>query len=320
MVISKQSDVHVDAVLSNLVIDYGRADTIGDLVLPKISVDKDTGKFYKWKRNNINITGLTTRRADRARAQEIKLDVELDDYSMEQHALRDFLEDTIRKNSDSVLNLRQRYAQQVVDIMDLVKEKAIRDTVFDTNNFATANKLAITGNDRWSVYHNDSDPAADIATAQMSTLLASGVWCDVLVMGFNLYQKLRQHPKVLASIQYVARTGIEHVSNDELCRYLGVSKIIVGKAVYNQSPEGATATNAFVWNNSALLMGQPFGGGAINKPAFGYQFIPSHTPRTVSRYTESGLLGEWVEVNEKRFMKLTFPTAAFLFDGADGAS
>jgi hypothetical protein len=318
MPIQKQADVHVDAVLSNLVLDYGRFDMIGNMVLPKITVDKDTGKYYKWTRNNINIAGLNTRRQDRSQAQEIKLDVSIDSYEMEQHALKDFLEDGIRKNADSVLNLRARYANQVIDIMDLVKEKTIRDTVFDTNNYATANKLTLTGNDRWNqISQAASDPQEDILAAQLSVLKEAGVWPTTLVMGVNLYNTLRRHAKVLASVQYVARTGINSITDTELCQYLGVSKIIVGKAVYNQNPEGASASNAFVWNNSALLLYEPPAGGGINVPAYGYEFNPSHTPRTVSRYTEPGLQGEWVEVNEKRFMKLTFPAAAFLFDGAD---
>ena len=318
MPISKQSDVHVDAVLSNLILDYGRADTIGNKVLPKITVDKDTGKYYKWARNNINITGLMTRRADRSRAHEIKLDVTMDNYSMEQHALRDFLEDGIRKNADSILNLRSRYASQVVDIMDLVKEKAIRDTVFNAANYPTDNKTTLTGNDKWNqINHADSDPKEDIAAAQMAVLKASGVWPTTLVLGVELYNKLKRHAKILASIQYVQRTGIAFITDSELMDYLGVTKLIVGKAVYNSAVEGATASNSFVWNNNALLYYEPPTGGAINVPAFGYEFNPSHTPRTVSRYTENGLLGEWVEVNEKRFHKLTFPAAGFLFVDAD---
>jgi len=321
MPIQKQADVHVDAVLSNLLLDYGRADMIGNRVLPKITVEKDTGKYYLWARNNINISGLITRRDDRGKANEITLDVSLDNYSMEQHALRDFLSDTIRKNADSVLNIRQRYAQQVVDVMDLTKELAIRNTVFSTANYPTANKTTLTGNDRWNqIAQANSDPQEDIANAQLVVLKEAGVWPSTLVMGVELYQKLRRHAKILASMQYVSRTGIEYVTDAELMNYLGVTKLIVGKALYNQSVEGATASNAFVWSNSALLMYEPPAGGGMGIPAFGYEFNPSHTPRTVSRYMENGLNGEWVEVNEKRFMKLTFPAAGFLFDGADGAA
>ena len=318
MPIQKQADVHVDAVVSNLVLDYGRADMIGNLILPKITVDKDTGKYYKWARNNINISGLTTRRADRAPAQEINLDVTLDSYEMEQHALRDFLPDGIRKNADSILNLRARYAQQVIDIMDLRKELDIRNVVFDPALYPSANKVTLSGNDRWNqIGHTDSDPQEDILNGQMAVLKESGVWPMTLVLGINLYTKLKRHAKVLASVQYVQRTGIRHITDSELADYLGVSKIIVGKAVYNQNPEGATASTAFVWGTSALLMYEPPSGGGINVPAYGYEFNPSHTPRTVARYTENSLKGEFVEVNEKRFMKLTFPAAAYLFENAD---
>lgn len=318
MSIQKQSDVHVDAVLSNLVLGYGRADMIGNQVLPKITVDKDTGKYYVWSRNNINISGLNTRREDRAFAQEINLDVTMDNYTMEQHALRDFLPDGIRKNADSVLNIRQAYSQQVIDIMDLVKEKAIRDLVFDANQYGSNNKTTLTSNDRWNqITQTASDPKEDINNAQLAVLKEAGVWPMTLLLGVELYNKLKRHVNILASVQYVQRTGINYVTDSELCDYLGVSKIIVGKAVYNSAVEGVAASNAFVWNLHALLFYEPPAGGGINVPAFGYEFNPSHTPRTVARYTENGRLGEWVEVNEKRFMKLTFPKAGYLFVNAD---
>ena len=318
MAIQKQSDVHVDAVLTNLVLGYGRADMIGNQIIPQISVDKDTGKYYIWARNNVNISGLQTRREDRAFAHEINLDVTLDNYTMEQHALRDFLPDGIRKNADSILNIRQAYAQQVIDILDLVKEKAKRDLVFTAANYPSTNKLTLSGNDRWNqITQTASDPKEDIANAQIAVLKEAGVWPQSLVLGVELYQKLKRHVNVLASVQYVQRTGSNYITDSELMDYLGINKLYVGKAVYNSAVEGVTASNNFVWNLHALLFYEPPSGGGINVPAFGYEFVPSHTPRTVVRYTENGRLGEWVEVNEKRFLKLTFPKAGYLFENAD---
>lgn len=316
--ISSSADVHVDQVLTNLVIGYGRPVYIADKILPTLTVSYDTGKFYKWERNNINITGLNLRRADRAKAHEVNLDVSLDTYTMEQYALRDFLEDSIRKNADSQINVEQSYSQNVIDLMDLSREKQIADTVFDTNLYASSNKVDLDTTNCWSnLTHADSDPKEDIASAKQTVLLGCGVIPNTLIMGWKLKERMKRHSKVLASVQYVQKTGYAYIPDSELASYLGVDSIIDGSAVYNSSAEGVTSSNAFVWDDHALLVYLPPAGGGINIPAYGYQFVPGHTPRVVHKYQEVGMNGYWIEVNEKRFNKLTFPNAAFLFTNAD---
>lgn len=320
MAITSIAEVHVDQVLSNLILDYVSADFIGNQILPVIMVSHDTGKYYEWLRNSINITGIETLRDDRAVAHEVNIDITLRDYTMEQHALREFLPDTIAKNADSQLTIQRRYAEHVMDMMNLIKEKKIADTVFNSATYPSTNKTTLVGNYRWNqIGQTDSDPKGDIAVAQRAILLEAGVWAQTLLMGFDLHQKLKRHINILASVQYVQRTGINYISDSEIMDYLGITKMYVGKAVYNTQPEGLAPVNAFVWNTHALLFFESPSGGAINKPAFGYEFRPTHTPRTVSRYRPDDLLGEYVEVNEKRFHKITFPKAGYLFVDADAA-
>lgn len=321
MAIDTLAEVHVDQVLSNLVLDYGddTGEFIGPKLFPTITVSNDTGKYYIWERNAINITGISTLRADRAQAHEVNIDVTLSDYKMEQHALREFLPDTIAKNADSILSLRQKYAQHVLDVMNLMKEKEQADLAFSAAQYATAHKTTLAGNFKWNaITQTASDPKGDISTAQRTILLNAGVWAQTLVMGFDLYRALKRHVNILASVQYVQRTGINFITDGEIMDYLGVTKLYVGKKVYNTQPEGITAVNAFVWNTHALLFYEG-NGSSVNTPSYGYEFRPSHTPRTVSRYRPDDVLGEFVEVNEKRFMKITFPKAAYLFIDADAA-
>lgn len=320
MAIDTQAEVHVDQVLTNLVLDYGddTGEFLGNILFPIITVANDTGKYYKWKRNCINITGLNTLRDDRAQAHEVNIDVEISDFRMEQHALREFLPDSIAKNADSILSLRERYAKHVVEMLDLTKEKTMADLAFSASEYDSDHKTTLAGNFRWNqITQTASDPKGDISTAQRTILLTAGVWAQSLVMGFDLYRSLKRHVNILASVQYVQRTGINFITDSEVMDYLGVTKLYVGKKVYNSAYEGETEVNAFVWNTHALLFYES-GGGAINVPSFGFEFRPSHTPRTVSRYRPDDLNGEFVEVNEKRWHKITFPKAAYLFINADG--
>ncbi len=316
--IQRYTDAKIDQVLTNLLIGYGSNQYIGNMLMPRVSVKSDSDKFYRWDDNGINITGLETRRDDRSPAAEISIGVGTDDYTMEQHALKAFLTDTIRNNADSVLNVQASYAQAVQDNLDLVKEKAIKDLVFTQGNYASGNYVTLSSNDRWSqIAHADSDPQADILAAKEAMLkkFSMGNGKLKLAMGWDGYKFFKQHSKIKESVKYVQKTGDIHITLAEMADYLGVDEILVGTARYNTAKEGQTASNDFLWKTHAALIyvnETP----VPNQASFGYELNPTHTPRTVSTYRPSEIKGEFIEVNEKRSLKVTANFAGYLFTNA----
>lgn len=315
--IAHYSEGKQDVALTNLVIDYGNNMYIADDIFPIVSVKNDKDIFYKWNRKAFNTAGLDTRRADRARAKEISVGLSQDNYVVEQHALADFIEDSILKNVDSMLNLMERTAENIIDTLDLVKEIEAKDLLFAAGTYAATNKVTLAANDRWSqINHADSDPQEDIVTAKEAVLKQSGVIPNILVMGYQGFNMLKRHAKVKESVKYVAATGDAQMTKKAIADFLGVDDIWVGTAIYNSAKEGQADSPAFVWATHAALIYHPGGGVAINKPMFACQFRPSHTPRTVERWRENGRKGEFIEVNEKRVLKVLFANSGYLFINA----
>lgn len=314
--ITHLSEVKQDAVLTNLLIGYGSNEFVASEIFPLVPVAKDGDKFYRWKNNGIHTTGLDTRRSDRAQAKEIGLAVEKDDYAVEQHALRDFIEDSVMKNADSILSLQANTAKNIQDTLDLRREMDCKALVFASGTYDSTLRTTLSGNDRWSqIAHADSDPLADIIAAQEAVFKKSRAMPTTLIIGLPGFHFLKQHAKVKESVKYVAKTGADAITVSEIAQYLGVKKIIVGKTIYNTAKEGQTEAPDFVWGSHAALVHIPDNPG-INIPAFGYEFRPKHTPRTVNRYRVPDLNGEWIEVNEKRVFKVCFQSAGYLFTNA----
>ena len=314
--ITHYSQVKTDAVLTNLIIGYGANTLLWPKLLPKLSVAKDTDKFYVWDDNGINVTGLETRRADRAHAAEVGFSVSTDTYTMEQHALKDFLEDSVTKNADSILNLREAAALNVTDLLDLKREIKAKDLVFTSSSYASGHSTTLTTNDRWSIgTHANSDPVADIQAAKEVGYKNSRLAYNTLVVGYKGFNYLKNHDKAKEAIKYVSATGDANMTNQVLASWLGVDQILIGVSVYNTAKEGQTPSPDFIWGDHAALLYLPSRPSIIT-PAFGYCFEPSHTPRTVERYREQGKRGEWVEVNEKYSMEVTFSKAGYFFENA----
>lgn len=316
--IDNYRDIKTDNVLTNMLIGYGSNTFIGNQLMPRVSVAKDSDNFYVWDDNAINITGLETRRHDRAAAKEINIGVGSDSYTMEQHALRMFLTDTMKNNADNVLRVRESYAMAVQDNLDLAKEKAIADLVYSNSNYLSGHYETLSGNNRWSqIAHADSTPQSDILDAKevLMKKFSMGNAKLKLVMGFDGFKYLKQHSKIIDSVKYVQKTGDVHITAQEIADYFGVDEIIVGTARYNTAKEGQTASNDFVWKTHAALVvvrDTP----VPNQAAFGYELNPVHTPRTVKSYRQDDLNGEFIEVNEKRTLKVCANFAGYLFTNA----
>lgn len=314
--ITHQSQVKIDQALTNLVMGYGSNQLIADQICPRISVAKDSDKFYVWEENGIGTAGLEMRRSDRAKAAEVGIGVTQDNYSVVQYALRDFMPDGVLKNADSILNFKENSAKNLIDLMDLYREQQLASVVFSASTYASGLKTTLATNDRWSqLTDSASDPQADIIAAKQAVLKAARVVPNTLIIGIEGFDMLRQHAKVKESVKYVAATGDMDVTKQVIARYLGVDNIVVGQTVQNTAKEGQAPTNTFVWGTHAALIHVPRN-AVMNQPAFMYEFRPSHTPRTVSTYTENGLNGEWIEVNEKRVFKVTFQKAGYFFENA----
>lgn len=316
--ISHESQTRVDQILTNLTTGYGSQAHIGDMIFPVIPVKEDTGIFFVWDENGMDITGLDTRRADTAKVKLIEMGVTTDTYKCDQYALGEQLPDSIVKNAHSVLRLRESYAQNVIETLDTAREVAVKNIVFAAATYATGLKTTLATNDRWSITHADSNPIADIQAALYALLLKVGVTPGQksrLIIGPDGELYLRQHALIKAQVQYVYGTGYDNMSLAAIAPILGVDEIVVGKSRYNTAKEGQTKSFDFVWKTHAALI-LTAGGAQINRPAFGYRFVPTHTPRTVHAYRPEGILAEQIDVNEKYDLKVTFQKAGYFFENA----
>lgn len=143
-----------------------------------------------------------------------------------------------------------RSTELLTDLIALDRELRVSGVVNNAANYATNNKVTLSGTSQWSDYAN-SDPVTAILTAMDSMLIRP----NKMVMGRAVYTKLRMHPKVVAAVFALggnaASGGV--VSKQAIADLLELDDIIVGEGWYNTAKKGQTPTVARVWGKNAIL-------------------------------------------------------------------
>jgi hypothetical protein len=120
---------------------------------------------------------------------------------------------------------------------------------------------------QWSDY-TSSDPISDIENAKSGILSATGMEGNTLVLGYDVFKSLKNHPDLVDRIKY---TSSQTITTDMLAAMFDIPRVIVAKAVKATNNEGATEAYSFAHGKKALLCHVAPQPGLLT-PSAGYSF------------------------------------------------
>lgn len=264
-----QQAVHQNVPLANISTAYiqDQRNYACTRVFPMVPVDKLSNIFYTYTKAD----WLRDEAAKRAPATESGgsgYGLSTSSYTCEQYALHKDIADDVRSNADSMLSLDREAALFVMARLLVRMEKQWVTDYFTTSIWGTDS----TPTNLWSDYAN-SDPIGDARTAIRTIKVNTGFTANKLVLGYDVFIKLIDHPDILARINGGSTTGVPALVNEEmLARIFGVEEVVVCGAINNTAAEGATGVYAFVQGKHALLCYVPPAPGLLT-PAAGYTFL-----------------------------------------------
>lgn len=260
------SDVHIDSALSDISIAYKNKAFIAEQVFPLVTVEKQSDYYYVWDKGSW-LTNQVEKRAEGDYYPEGRIKLSNDTFYCDMYHLGYAIPWEKKTNADVAINLEKAGTNWLAHQFALNREIQIATAIM--GNSIWDNDLdAGTDFTAWDDYDN-SDPPDDIDTYRDTVLQNTGVLPNTLVMGRQVFSKLRRHPLLLDMFKYTGR-GI--LTPDQVREALDVEKLLVGTAVQRTSNEGATAAQAFVWGKDALLLYVP-DSPALEEPAAGYTFV-----------------------------------------------
>ncbi len=136
-------------------------------------------------------------------------------------------------------------AAWLTNLLMLAREVRVAGVVQNANNYAAGRVKPLAGTAKFSDYTN-SDPIGEMLASMDSTLVYRP---NKITMGFQVWAKLRQHPKIVNAVKgNLTNQGV--ITRQQLADLLEVQEIFVGESYVNVAQKGQAANLQRTWGNT----------------------------------------------------------------------
>ena len=296
------SDVHIDRAIENVAIRYTNDMMVAENVAPRVTVQNESDKYFKFDKGDWMRDEADNDRQPGTRAPRGGYRLSTDTYTLKEIAQASEVPDRIRDNADNPLRPFEDASEWASRMVMIRREKRASSALFAASTWGTDKTVS----SQWSDFVN-SDPAADVADGVDSILSATGQMPNSLLVGQEVYSKLRQHPDGLDRYKHT-QTGI--MNEEMVAQWLGVDNIIVGRGINNTAAENATVSMSFIWGKNALLM-YTAASPSISEPSAAYIFQKGGVD--TKRFREEAEAQDVVEVTHLVDIKVTASDCGYYF-------
>ncbi len=279
------ADVHVNTLLTSVSVGYKPSGFFAPDIFPMVSVDNQTDIYpvYNksfWARDTGSVgaapqgSAQAVRRAPGTIARTVGYTLDNTNvYRCLNYALGMEIPDELRANADSVFNLDRDATTLLDSLLRLRIDREVAADIIVSGGWGT-----LTVTNKWSDYAA-STPIEDIRTGAF-TLRQNTLGMSVggglkMVVGALVDRRLKDHPDLIARIQYGSSAASPAMVTDNLIAQLfGVDEYRVANSVYTDSEEGtaeASASYSDVVSDDVLLYWTPPSGQQL-APSAGYLF------------------------------------------------
>ena len=308
-----QSQVHVDAILTNMSIAYmNEMDSfVASRVFPTVNVQKQSDKYFTYTQADFYRDQAKTR-ADGTESAGSGYGLSTATYSSQVWALHKDIGDQVRANSDAPLDPDMDATRFLTHQMMIRQERDWASNFFTTGVWDTDS----TPSTLWSA--SGSDPIGNIETGKNTILSDTGYLANTLVLSYNTYSVLKNHPDFVDRFKY---TSADSIGPELMARLLEVDNVFVMKGVYNSAAEGVAASYAQIGDKDALLCYVAPQAGLMTASA-GYNFVWTGvggglgTSTAVSRFRMDHLRSDRLEIESAWDFKVVGSPLGYFFSNA----
>lgn len=269
--------LHINQLLTNVSIAYRNGNYIADRIFPVVSVQNRADIVPKYDRSHWFRDDAKPRLSG-TKSGRGNFTVNVDDtYYCNRYSWAEEVADDDRANTDAPFNLD-------VDASELATDKILlkREIAFATDHFTTGkwanDETGGTDFAQWSNYAT-SDPLVDFTTYMDDVEGRIGLEANAVAMGKQVWNKLRWHPTVVDSIKFT-QTGV--VSEQIFQSLVGISELLIGRALYTTDPEGTSESNVTlqrIWGKNVLFFYKN-SRVSLRQPQAGMTFVWANAPAT----------------------------------------
>lgn len=321
-----QSDVHVDAILTNISTAYIQSSTkfMSTQAFPVVAVDKQSDLYYTYTKNDW-FRDEAQRRADNTESAGSGYGLSTDSYRCDVWAFHKDVGDQTRANADNPIKPDTEATQFVTQRLMLRQEiQWVSDYfaagVWGTDVDGVAGAPGAGEFKQWNDYAA-SDPIEDMEEAKEVVLGTTGFELNTLVLGYQVYRQLKHHPDIIDRIKYTTGVTGRTVTPELLAAMFDIDRVLISKAIKATNEEGATGAYSFTHGKHALAMHVAPNPGLMT-PSAGYVFTwrgvseGLGTDIGISRFRMQHLKSDRVEGQVAFDNKVVATDLGYFFNGA----
>lgn len=261
----------LNVAVSNFAKQYRNNELIGDMLAPRVPVDKQTFQYIIHGRDNLRLDGSTLRAPGDA-PRKIRSSFSLATYYAKSHALAAEIPfETEQFGLGYGFSEIAKASAQTLDKLLLDREVYLAGIAAGAGT-----TVALSGSSMWD--NTASTPIENI-TAAKSTVLQSGVRPNILILGHPVVDALINNTEIINRVKYTFPGGvIDQVNLAQLSAVLGI-RCVDAAAV--QVDKGDNVS--FVWGQTAVLAYVQEISSQYDISSF-KTFVWTGAPETVSGY------------------------------------
>src|SRR5574337_979870 len=245
---------YYDQLLTNVGIAYYQSNDsfVSTQVAPVIPVERQSAKYYVITQNDAMRDEMQLR-ANGDESAGSGFGLSTDSYNCDVFALHKDITEQDRANWNmAVVSIEDATTRFLVQQGLQRLERQFVTDYFTTGKWTATGSDAAPGN-LWNDF-TQSDPISDVQDYKTAVLKGTGFEPNTLIVGYEVWAKLRQHPSLLSRVTGGATVGNPaQMSHQTVAALLDVERLLVAKAVKATNKENETAAYDFIFGKSALL-------------------------------------------------------------------
>lgn len=234
--------------LTNFTLGYTKNEWVGDILAPKIFVDKETGQFYDTKTDDwYKIRDFKVYIGDN-KSQNVELTFSKSNYEVDEYRADFFLADRIRDEANSALMLEQAQVMYQKDQLEMARHIRVIDQLVNNSDIPSE---ALTSNDRFDNWTSGTSKSPiEVLTNYKEKFRANArIYPNVVVIPTIIANKLVAHPDIEQLLRY--QSAEKYIAGYTMPVELAGMKVVQSSVL---GARGGTSTVSEQWGNNILFM------------------------------------------------------------------
>lgn len=314
-------DLHIDQLTSKVVMGYRPQGHIADLILPMVTVPKQSDLYPIFSRAEM-LALQDDERAPGVEANLVTRSVSSGSYYCIGRALKDSITIEDKNNMDPIY-IQSLYNNRGKYLAGKLMANWDNRVSLQVNSGSNVGSYSAVGSS-WSDATN-SDPFGDVNTMLDNVQDSTGYRPNRIVLGLTAWRLLRRHNNI---INKVFQTGIAGgaplPSRRQIADLFEVEEVIVGESFKNTANEAQSESLSKIWDNNVLAYYVPRVVTTLDEPSFGYSIrwvAPGLPNWIVERHPyDTRRKCEEIEVGYHQTEKITGPEYGFLLQAVNSST